>query len=271
MGHYKRWLIASEENPVTDAHGEPRNIPADVKRNVRQRCGFGCIFCGSPVFQYDHLVDFAEVREHDPNNINLLCPNHHIQKTAGRLSRAAVALRAADPVNKSVDRSVTGMPLEITGDSVSFRLGSNLFRNSRQSWGGEFHPLVVEDREAISARWSEGWLSIDMRLTDEFGAPLLTIEDGELTVSTRQWDFEMIGRTITLRAGPGRITTKLSIEADGITVSRGLFAHRRTAVVVTPDACRVGSFVRNVGAIAFVERALVTRGTISETYRGLVC
>ena len=44
-----------------------REIPADVKRAVRQACGYGCVICGSAIIEYEHVdPTFNEAREHDP-------------------------------------------------------------------------------------------------------------------------------------------------------------------------------------------------------------
>jgi hypothetical protein len=55
----------------------PRAIPEPVKREVRQRCGFGCVICGKPLYDYDHKLGFSKVRRHVAEQITLLCPTHH--------------------------------------------------------------------------------------------------------------------------------------------------------------------------------------------------
>lgn len=35
--------------------GLSRDIPEAVKRQVRQRDGFGCIICGSAIIEYEHF------------------------------------------------------------------------------------------------------------------------------------------------------------------------------------------------------------------------
>ena len=52
-------------------------IPEPIKRVVRQESGFGCCKCGKPIYQYHHIVRKSE----DPQNIMLLCPNHHTEAT----------------------------------------------------------------------------------------------------------------------------------------------------------------------------------------------
>jgi len=48
-----------------------------MQREVRQRCGFGFVICGIPIYHYDHIIDHAEVHEHTADKLTLLCPTHH--------------------------------------------------------------------------------------------------------------------------------------------------------------------------------------------------
>lgn len=228
---------------AADAEEPKRHIPVDVKRQVRQRCGFGCVFCGSPVFQYDHLQDFSLVGEHDPSNINLLCPTHHMSKTAGRLSHDAVAARSKNPVNLSSERSLTGMPLEIFGSTVAFDVGSNLFIGDASSSAEGFSAIQIKDRPMISASWRDGWMLLDMTITDDSGTPIIIVEQGELKASTRVWDFEIVGRRITVRTGPRKITTSLVIAEGGLRIDRAFLIHGPLAVRIQPDSLNLGRVV----------------------------
>ncbi|MGA2766732.1 MAG: hypothetical protein ABSF24_00230 [Candidatus Bathyarchaeia archaeon] len=49
---------------------ERTEIPAPVKRIVRQEAGFGCCKCGQPIVQYHHIVRKSK----KPEDIMLLCP-----------------------------------------------------------------------------------------------------------------------------------------------------------------------------------------------------
>src|SRR5436190_17564410 len=61
-----------------NAHGLSRDIPEPIKRAVRQRCGFGCIICGSAVVQYHHFSpEYADATEHRAEGITLLCGRCH--------------------------------------------------------------------------------------------------------------------------------------------------------------------------------------------------
>lgn len=77
----------------------PRDIPLPVARVVRQRCGFGCVLCGLPLYEYDHLAGFANVQRHEAEEITLLCDRHHREVTAGLLPRNEVIAANGAPFN----------------------------------------------------------------------------------------------------------------------------------------------------------------------------
>ena len=69
-------------------HGVSRNIPEGIKREVRQRCGFGCVNCGSPIYDYEHWnPPFEELTGgHKAEGIALCCPMCH-RKKGGLISK----------------------------------------------------------------------------------------------------------------------------------------------------------------------------------------
>ena len=52
-----------------------------LKREVRQRCGFGCVICGYPIYEYDHILGWAKVKRHLTMKITILCDQHTKAKT----------------------------------------------------------------------------------------------------------------------------------------------------------------------------------------------
>ena len=72
-------------------HGLPREIPASVKKEVRKRDGFGCVFCAVPIIEYEHVDPlFAEAKEHKSSGITLLCPTCHAKVTKNQISKELV-------------------------------------------------------------------------------------------------------------------------------------------------------------------------------------
>lgn len=83
-----------------NAHGLSRHIPAQVARKVRERCGFGCVVCGSAIIDYEHFdPEFKDATAHAPEGIILLCPTHHRAK-GGFIARSTLAAAASDPYCK---------------------------------------------------------------------------------------------------------------------------------------------------------------------------
>ena len=75
-------------------YGLKRDIPEPIRREVRRRCGFGCVVCRSIPYDYDHFrVPFADAKEHVAEDIILVCPNHHRKKTHGHYNIDAIQSR----------------------------------------------------------------------------------------------------------------------------------------------------------------------------------
>jgi hypothetical protein len=74
-------------------------IPYEIKREVRQRCGFGCVICGSPLYEYEHMEGWAVVHRHVAEEITLLCDKHHSERTKGLLPKEDVVKANNNPYN----------------------------------------------------------------------------------------------------------------------------------------------------------------------------
>jgi 5-methylcytosine-specific restriction endonuclease McrA len=59
-----------------------RKRPRPVEQILRQEAGLGCCVCGHPIFQYHHIVPYTEEDPHyRPDDMMILCPNHHDEAT----------------------------------------------------------------------------------------------------------------------------------------------------------------------------------------------
>lgn len=74
-------------------YGLSRYIPAEVRREVRQRSKFGCVLCRCGFYQYEHIdPTFEDATEHDPDYICCLCGACHDLITRGHFSKEAIKL-----------------------------------------------------------------------------------------------------------------------------------------------------------------------------------
>ena len=54
-----------------------RTPPTAVARQLRKESGFGCVVCGLPIIQYHHIVQWSDENHFRPEDMMVLCPNHH--------------------------------------------------------------------------------------------------------------------------------------------------------------------------------------------------
>ncbi len=68
-------------------------IPEYIRRAVRQKCKSACVNpeCRCPIWDYEHIVDYAIVKEHREENIVLLCPTCNQARKGTQFSRGRIA------------------------------------------------------------------------------------------------------------------------------------------------------------------------------------
>ncbi len=136
---------------------DSRNIPLPIQREVRQRCGFGCVICGLPLYQYDHVKGWANVRQHITTDIITLCDKHHREATSGLLPRDKVIEANKSPYNLQTGRSGP-YALHFEGNSCEIHMGSNSFITKTDGRPVESIPLTVDGTPLIGFRLEDGHL-----------------------------------------------------------------------------------------------------------------
>lgn len=178
-----------------------RTIPEGVKREVRQRCFFGCIVCGMPIFEYDHVTPFAEVMAHEPDNLVLLCPNHHRDKTAGRLPIDRLEFYKANPHNSNREFSSIYRAEPTKGMLVN--VSQNIILNPI-FMDGYVSLFQVNGIDAVALYRNDGWISLSFTATDDKGNIILKVDKGEMVINTNCWDFRYEGNNILVHTGFGQ-------------------------------------------------------------------
>lgn len=196
-------------------------IPEALKREVRQKCGFGCVICGMPIFDYDHMEEWAKVREHKLENLFLLCLKHHGDKTRGRLSKEAVRQYAQAPFNIGNALS-SGNDLLIVGNTCEINVGTQTFGWNIES-GGHFSAIKYNETTLVGFSAEDGHLLINMMLRDRNGDVVLQIVKGEQKVSTGVWDYTFEGNELSIRSAPRQIVLDMSLTDKGVDIHRALF------------------------------------------------
>lgn len=214
----------------------PRDIPDPIKRQVRQRCGFGCVICGLPLFEYEHLKGWANVQRHVADEITLLCDRHHREKTAGLLPLADVEAADSNPINT---RSGASAPYDLhySGQRCELVIGSNSAVVDQLAEGNGMCALMIDGVSLAHFRLSEGRLLLSFLLFDELNRLILRVVDNEVVYSIDAWDIEFVGTNLVLRQAARQLLADIVFEPEAgrVTVSRGRFLLNGVELLITPD------------------------------------
>lgn len=203
-------------------HGLKRTIDASIKREIRQRCGFGCVNCGNAVYQYEHVdPPFSDAKIHDPSCIVLLCGGCHDRVTRGILSKETIKLKSSNP--KCVEQGFSFGPFDLGLIEPEILVGTLKSKGVKT-----LIRVLGDDVLSIKRPESEGLpFLISANLSDRDGNAILRIEDNEWITTTENWDVEIIGTNITIRKQLGDIVLSLRSEPPGkLVIERLEMLHR---------------------------------------------
>lgn len=210
-------------------------IPEAIAREVRQRCRFGCVMCGMPFFDYEHMTEFAYVREHTADNITLLCPNHHAKKTRGKLDVDRIRAADQEPFNAKRERS-SEYDIESSRE-LRMVFGTNSIGTIFAEDRSVIHAVQVNGRSFMSVHREDGWFTYSVIVTDAAGRVLLVVRQGKLVMSTAVWDYTYEGSNLQIRAGKGHILLDACLTNHEIDIRRGAFidVRDRTGFLASPE------------------------------------
>jgi hypothetical protein len=185
-------------------HGLGRTINAEIKREVRRRCGFGCVICGLGFYDYEHFApDFADALVHDPAGITLLCMQCNQKRNRKVLSAATVARYNANP--KCLEEGFANEWLDISTESIEVVFAGSTFLDCR-------HILSVRGDKVLSIlppEFTGEPCRVSGLFADDTGATTLRIDQNQWIAGADNWDVEWVGNTLTIRKGLGDIVLVL--------------------------------------------------------------
>lgn len=191
--------------------GLSRHISADVKRQVRQQSGFGCVVCGNLLYEYEHVdPPFAEARSHNPECITLLCPACHARVTRGIWSKHKIAHHHAKPVNLLRGYTSDALIPPPSGLPYSISIGSTFIEQCEAVAIIARYPLIwFEPPEAPNAP-----TRLNAWFVDADGKFLAEIIRNEFRGYIGNWDCEIRGPDIWVYDKPRRCGIHLRREGD---------------------------------------------------------
>jgi len=236
---------------MQNQYGLSRDIPADVKRIVRQRDGFGCVVCGKAIHDYEHFdPEFADATKHDPAGIILLCISCHGKKTRGFLSKQTIAAARQNPKCKQKGFSFEEFDIGTAPPEISIGdFGATDVDTLIEIFGTKILSISTPAEAHLP-------FTINALLTDRNGNTILKIVDNEWQSSVENWDVETGGGKITIRHGPGDIVLVIRTEPPSKLIIERLDMYHRGASI----KCREGqpiSITMPDGGIIVGERVTV--------------
>lgn len=224
--------MRSDETPA-------RDIPLPVQREVRQRCGFGCVICGLPLYEYEHLLGWANVKRHVAEEITLLCDRHHREKTNGLLPLEAVLKADKAPFNL---RSGESSPYDLyfSGDTCEVTMGTNSFVATNYGYGTQVVPLVIDGIPIVGFILGDDHLLLNVNIFDECNELALRIQNNVVTYRTSNWDVSLTGRDLIVREGKGKILLDIRFDVPNkVHIRRAMLRYSGIEVRITQDHLKI--------------------------------
>lgn len=202
---------------LKNSFGLSRNIPAEIKREIRKNSGFGCVICCSSIWQYEHIdPPFAQARSHDPNKMTLLCPTHHQQTTSRLLSKATVEKARLSPCTSK--KGFSSSSFDFADQIPSMTFAGEVIKNCQT-------PVIVDGSPLFEVKPGEE-SGAPFRLSGDFydanGNLILQIIDNEWRIITKNsWDANVEGQEITIKDDKKRIVLQIIADAPkGLIIKR---------------------------------------------------
>ena len=212
-----------------------RNIPLPIQREVRQRCGFGCIICGLPLYEYEHMEEWAKVQRHVADEITLLCDKHHREKTSQLLPKKDVIKANLDPYNL---REGVSKPynLHFSGKMAEVIIGGNSFTCKDKGYGTQMMPLVIDSIPLIGIIITDGHLLLNLIVFDQDNIPVLHIKNNQLYYSVEPWDIQLVGTKLTIRQEHRKILIQFEFKPPNkIIINKGKFLLNGVEILIRPN------------------------------------
>lgn len=219
-------------------YGLKRELKEDVKRIIRQEAGFGCVICGSGIYDYEHIEpEFKDAKIHDPNCMTLLCPTCHSKVTRGRLSKESVMEAKKNPV--TLQQGYSNDWFDFKKDTMPFIQFAGTLTERCQI------PLMVGGVPIIEIKPPEvdgtPYL-LSGRFFDSNGNCTLEIINNEWRALSTNWDMKYIGQVLTIKNKNKKSILQLRVNPpNGIIIERLDMNVFGNSIVVTPDFIEINT------------------------------
>ncbi len=234
-------------------YGLSRTIPDDIKRAIRQDCGFGCVCCGLAIASYEHIdPEFCEAKSHDPDKMAFLCEGCHSRVTRKFWSKQKV--REAREIPYCVHERRCHDAFDIGDNELIVWVASNRIVNIETIFKVDDTILLsIEPPEA-----SGGPFRLSGQFYDEQGNFLFKILRNEWFGEASNWDIECVGGRIIVRTESKKIALQILCDPPrGIVIEKMNMFYQNTQFVTDNYELRVRA--HDKGKIIISGREIVAK------------
>jgi hypothetical protein len=220
------------------------DIPLPLKRAIRKRCGFGCVICGLPLYEYDHLYGYSPRIGHVESEITLLCDKHHKEKTNRLLPLQDVLAANEAPLNL---RSGVSSPyhFHMSGPKCTVQLGDCSFSASLRQRTA-LVPLAIWGQTIVGFTFDDGHLFLTLQLyVRDRSQPksadrlVLAVLENELVYCTDLWDVQFVSSALTVHREHRDIALVMRLHPpDRINIERARLQYNGCEVEIGPNGVK---------------------------------
>lgn len=189
-------------------YGLSRHIPESIAREIRIRSKFGCVICRSAIYQYEHISPpFSEAKEHNPNNMCLLCGRCHDKVTKRQISKETVRnayeqTQSENEIRRPFD------DLVLSGKTMTVCLGSSVFHGASTLIEVDGNSVLSIEPPEVGAAFP----TLTGHFSDRSGKEIFRIIKNVWYGPFNPWDMTIVGNVVTIRSAPKEVALKLIIE-----------------------------------------------------------
>jgi hypothetical protein len=194
---------------------------------VRQRCGFGCVFCGKAIYQYHHFgPPFADAHAHQAEGIALLCGHCHQD---GSITEESV--RAANANPRCRQQGYTGDLIQSIVRPLSVMLGPRRINAETIIMDEDLKLMGMSPAEEPRTP-----LRLDASLRGDDGSELLTIVKNEWRVGLTHFDVTVERNRVQVRRKSREVILAMSVLSDQeIRIERLHMRHKGFEIICNED------------------------------------
>ena len=192
--------------------------PRHVQLRLRKEAGFGCCKCGRPVYEYHHIIEYANDPHFRSEDMMILCPYCHDEATKGAMTEKEQRVHKANLYN--IQRGLASGQFKINQDLCAIECSTILMRANGTMFRVDGEPLLGLELN------SNGGLDLSVILFDKDNNKIATIDHNEWVTESdfMPWDIESDFQYLKIRQKAGDIRLEIDARTEPVQLRADLWA-----------------------------------------------